>query len=299
MDYDFETPPPKKPGTNMLRTAFILGGIAFLLGIMLMGWAVTRWEPARRLVIGSQPVAANDPGMQLDEASGIAPPPVVAPTVQPGAADKVEQLEQRLEEIDRTADAASGNAGRAEALLVAFAARRAVDRGLALGYLEAALQQRFAGSQPRAVDVIIAASRRPVTLAALSQELAALGPKLTGRGADGNWWDSFKSGLSNLVVVRQSGAPSPALTERLARAELLVEAGRVDAALAEVSRFPGAKAAEKWLADARRYVESHRALDILEASAIMATSQPVEPQPSAATPPMTPALVPPFLGESL
>lgn len=299
MDYDFETQKPKTSGTNIVRKALILGGFAFLLGVMLMGWAVTRWEPVRRLVVGSLPTVAADPGAQLDEASGIVTTPITAPIVPPEAVDKVEALEQRLEEIDRTADAASGNAGRAEALLVAFAARRAVDRGMALGYLEAALQQRFGVSQPRAVGVLITESRRPVTLAALNQELAALGPKLTGGGAAGNWWDSLKSALSNLVVVRQPGAPSPVPAERLARAELLVEAGRVDGAIAEISGLPGVKVAGNWLKDARRYVESHRALDILEASAIMATSQPAAAPPAEGSAAPTPTLVPVPADESL
>ena len=42
--------------------------------------------------------------------------------------------------------AAAGSAGRADAMLVAFAARRAIDRGVALGYLEPLLVQRFGGA---------------------------------------------------------------------------------------------------------------------------------------------------------
>ena len=50
---------------------------------------------------------------------------------------------------------AEGSAGRADALLVAFAARRAIDRGVALGYLETLLVDRFGSRHPRAVATIV------------------------------------------------------------------------------------------------------------------------------------------------
>jgi len=60
----------------------------------------------------------------------------------------------------RRTSAAAGSAGRADALVIAFAARRAVDRGVALGYLENLLVQRF-GQQhlmgPYATGAILSA----------------------------------------------------------------------------------------------------------------------------------------------
>ena len=76
--------------------------------------------------------------------------------------------------------AAVGNADRAEGLLVAFAARRALDRGVALGFLEALLRQRFGETQPRAVGMIILAARNPVTLQELQLGLQEAGPQLVG-----------------------------------------------------------------------------------------------------------------------
>ena len=46
--------------------------------------------------------------------------------------------------------------------------------------------------------------------------------------------------------------------------------GQVDAALAETMRLPGAARAEDWVTRARRYVVSHRALDEVESSALLA-----------------------------
>ena len=64
-----------------------------------------------------------------------------------------------------------GSAGRADALVIAFAARRAVERGVALGYLEPLLVERFGADHQRAVATIVTASRSPVTQAQLIERL--------------------------------------------------------------------------------------------------------------------------------
>ena len=56
----------------------------------------------------------------------IAPPPVQA-VVDPTLAAKVDALDDRMDTIEARAAAASGDADRAEGLLVAFAARRAIE----------------------------------------------------------------------------------------------------------------------------------------------------------------------------
>ena len=67
--------------------------------------------------------------------------------------------------------ARKGSAGRADALVVAFAARRAIDRGVALGYLENLLVDRFGAQHPAAVATIITASHQPVRLNDLIERL--------------------------------------------------------------------------------------------------------------------------------
>ena len=42
-------PRPARP----LRTALIIGSLAFLVGLALMAWALTRWEPMKRFVAGN------------------------------------------------------------------------------------------------------------------------------------------------------------------------------------------------------------------------------------------------------
>src|SRR5207237_5650027 len=112
-------------------------------------------------------------------------------------------LEQRLGTIDTSSRVAVGSADRTEAMVAVIAARRAIDRGVALGFLERMLQLRFP-NQPRAVGVIIAAARQPITLAQLESELDALGPQLTGAPPNQSWWTSFREELGSLVVIRHA-----------------------------------------------------------------------------------------------
>lgn len=179
------------------------------------------------------------------------------------------------------AEAGSGNPDRAEALLVSFAARRAIDRGIGLGYVEGLLTQRFGTSQPRAVASIIASARQPVTLEKLRATLDVIAPALAGNGPDEDWWTQFKHGLSGVFVVRQAGTMPVDPQSRIDRASRMVDEGRVDLALAEIARLPNRSKAQDWIAMARRYVEAHRALDLLEAAAIISE---VHPQPPAPAP---------------
>lgn len=276
------------PRPRPLRTAMIVATLAFIIGAIVMGWALLRWAPARQWIAqeGSsnasapvpQVVAALPPAAPLETAP--APPPaIVAPTTSPEVDVRVSELEARIARVDLRAAAAANNAGRAEGMLIAFAARRAIDRGTGLGYIEGQLRERFGAAQPRAVAQVIAAAQRPVTLVMLRQQLDAIAPQLAGGSKDEDWWAATQRTLSSLVVVRREGGGSPAPDQRLMRARLMIDGGQVDGALAEVSRLPGAAAANDWSALARRWIEAHQALDILEAAAIM-------PPPPGSVPPV-------------
>src|SRR3546814_5233352 len=92
-----------------------------------------------------------------------------------------------------------------------FAVRRALDRGLSLGYLDAQLRLRFGDDQPNAVKTIIDTSRDPVTLERLRTELDAMAPQLVGRDGDGDGslWTGLRRELGELFVVRAAGTKSP------------------------------------------------------------------------------------------
>lgn len=277
-----DEPRPARP----LRTAMIIAALAFLGGLALMAWALTQWEPMKRFVRGNDPapvavqtatnrplVAASPSGMIAADA-----PPVAPTTGQSNAVDtRISDLEGRMARIDLRAAAAAENATRAEGLLIAFAARRALDRGVALGYIEGELRDRFGATQPRAVAAIIAGAQQPVTIEGLHQGLTAIAPDLVGGGANESWWASTRRTLGSLIVVRKQGTESPAADDRVERAQLRLQAGQVESALAEIARLPAREKATDWMTKARRYIEAHRALDIIEAAALTdtPTTQPI------------------------
>lgn len=260
-----------------LRALFIAALILLILGVVGGGWAMSRWlaadtPPSTKVVATDAPggaltVVADAPGTR----QGGSQPLLVAPVDGADAlAARVAELEQRLSRITLQAESASGNASRAEGLLVAFAVRRALDRGLSLGYLEAQLRLRFGDDQPNAVKTIIETSREPVTLEQLRAGLDAIAPDLVGRtGDNGSLWTGLRRELGELFVVRPAGTQSPRATERLERARRYLAGGMTDKAIAEVQAMPGAAAASEWLIEARRYHEARRALDLIETAAIL------------------------------
>jgi len=263
--------------------------LAFVAGLALMGWVLTRSGTADGwfgLVRAADVPKPSPPPPVVVQKEAAPPAPQTAPPVQAsttGALDpellrRVNRMEEKVTQLDLQARAAVGNADRAESLLVAFAARRALDRGLGLGYLETLLRQRFAGTEPQAVATIFTAARAPVTLEQLQAELQELTPKLTGGGPDQGWWQAFRTELAGLISVRREGTPSPLPSEHLRRAQASLQAGQVDVALVEVSRLPGRANAADWIEKARRYVAARRALDTIETSALM------EPPPAAPAP---------------
>jgi outer membrane murein-binding lipoprotein Lpp len=209
---------------------------------------------------------------------------------------QLDTLEERTAGVGADAQAAAGNAARAEGMLVAFAARRALDRGVGLGYLEERLRYRFGASQPGAVSTIVQAAREPVTLDDLRGGLDTIGPDLVTGGLQGGVGASFRRELSNLVSLHRAGSPSPLPADRLGRARRLVESGRIEAALGEVARLPGAAEAGRWTDAARRYVDSRHALDILEWAALAGqaagTVAPPAGRPAVPTATPTPAATP-------
>jgi hypothetical protein len=258
-----------------LAPVLLLAGIAFLAGVLLMAWVLARWDSAAQyLGISPAPVAAPAP------AAAPRPMPVAVPTpratpepqrlvIDPEISRRVGQLEQRIALISDQSRAAVGNADRAEGLLLAFAARRALDRGVSLGYLEGLLQQRFGPTNRAAVATIITASRGPITLEELQSGLQEVGPTLTGAGPDQDWWSALKGELGNMVRIRREGTPSTLPTERLQRAQRRLDAGQVDVALAEILRMPNHPAAVQWIGSARRYIAARRALDTIETAALL------------------------------
>ncbi len=187
---------------------------------------------------------------------------------QGGLDQRLAAAEQRLARLDLQAQAAAGNAARAEGLLIAFATRRAVERGAELGYLADQLRLRFGDSWPNAVRTVITFSRDPITLDVLLARLDGLEPELRENAGIHSWSD-LRRELSQLFVVRRESTPSPQPERRLERARQFLESGRIDAAIAEVQNLPGADKAEAWIADAQRYSAAMEALETIETAAVL------------------------------
>lgn len=280
--------------TERARSRFpfgIVAGVvllAFVVGAVLMGYAMKHapWLGARtaepeavtaRAPEGFSPAQPLTPGAPAVDTN-------VLETREAALAGQLSALEARTAGLSADAAAAGNQAVRAESLLVAFAARRAIDRGAPLGYLEEQLRQRFGGTQPRAVAIVVQAGRQPATLSDLSQQLDALGPELaTGAHADG-WLSSLGRELGSLVVLRDAGTPSRAPAERLASARRLLADGDVDGARRIVADLPGAEDAATWIADARRYILAHQALDTIESAAFVGRNE----APTLSPPPPAP-----------
>ncbi|WP_253717015.1 MICOS complex subunit MIC60 [Sphingomonas sp. AP4-R1] len=261
--------------------------LAFAGGGVAMGYAVHNWSKLALLVKPALPVPVPPKPIRTTPLF-VAPPNAVT---DPAIIQRVDALDARVEAIDSQAREASGNADRAEALLVAFAARRVIDRGQPLGYLETMLRNHFGGVEPQAVAMTIASSQRPVTLASLQDGFVALSPSLVARPPQESWWKGFSREMSALFVIRRADTPSALPDDRRDRARLALEQGQVELALTEVARLPGAAAAKDWMASARRYVLVHNALDRIETAALLAPPPVPAPAARVAEPVAAPAPV--------
>jgi len=264
--------PPRHQRSGLWPALLVL--LAFAGGGGLVGYFAWTGELARYLPPrdgASQSPAMGSGSSATDNALGAAqvPPAASPPQTVVTLEGRLAMLEDRFSRLDFKADAAAGNASRAEALLIASAARRMIERGQPLGYIADQLRLRFADAQPQAVQTITTFASNPVTIDQLTARLEALAPDLTDTSQDTNFLERTRQELASLFTVRSD---SPTLLQpaaRIDRARLMLIARRITNAIDEVGRLPGAEAANKWTADARRFDDAQRALDLLETTAML------------------------------
>lgn len=247
-----------KAGTALSILAFVGGGLT-------IGWlsstGLTPWE-------ADSPAAPAAP--LSPDAAMVAPPPV-NPMVTTGVAP---QILQPIADSTRT-----------EAMLVAIAARRAIDTGLPLGDLNPRLDAAFGATQPQALVRIRAVEKEGLTPARLAAEFDSIAPML----AEGNdaTWDKMRREARNLFTLRRSNtAPAPR-DAQLQRIRDLLLSGNAASAIALVTAMPGAAQAQDWLVRARRYSDAQAALDTLEKYALAMPM--IAPQAAPLAPPTPPA----------
>jgi hypothetical protein len=242
----------------------MIGLLLLLVGAAAAVWALAHSQPAAR-VLGVVP--APTPAAVVPT-----PPPTADPASAAALESQIAALNSRLQRVESESQQTLGSQGRADALLIAFAARRAVERGIPLGYLEPLLVNRFGANHPQAVATIVTASRTPVRLTDLVAQYQDLEPQLTAAAPAGGLWARAKSSLSSLISIHHSDRPSTQPQARYERGLAYLMSGEVDSALAETMRLPGAPRAQPWIGKARQYVISHRALDEIETAALIGTS---------------------------
>ena len=271
MDYEpgRVTAKPKRP----LWTLLALPLVAFLAGLAAMGWLLANWSNAATFlgVAAAPPPAAVEPEpqpMTVEREPAAATPAEPQSgerlVIDPETTRRVNRLEERLALLDLQSRTAVGNADRAEGLLVAFAARRAIDREWRGLYRDLAAALRRTPSRRRWRPF----SRRPAA----------------GDGAEPPESSSRRSrpifpaaaqGQTCVGVQDRDGRPRhhqareyaptrpPSACAAPARAW---NRDRSRWALLEVLRLRP-RAADPWIADARRLRPSHRALDGWRAAA--------------------------------
>lgn len=263
------------------RPALIATALAFLFGAILAGYAVWRfgdaWLPGERerpvtltaaAPLPRSPAPNATAGKAAEQAGQAVEAAQIVAQQQGGLDQRLAAAEQRIARLDLQAQAAAGNAVRAEGLLIAFSARRALERGNDLGYLSDQLRMRFGDAMPNAVATLTDFGRQPVTLDQLIARLDGLAPDLA-TGTRQMSFGQLRGEVAQLFVVRRESTPSPQPRRRLERARLFLRTGRVEAAVAEVRNLPGAANAAVWIAAAERYAKTQNALDLIETAAVL------------------------------
>ncbi len=281
-------PPRAEPPSQGIggRAVAVLVLLAFVGGLIAMGWLMTNTDRLRpgasRSVATAEPTTpqpAATPALarladSVDPVTGRspeAPPSAAATNPNPPLAgslgpvsEQVSTLESRLAGIRVAADGAAADARRAEAMLLAVAARRVLDRGVPLGFLQAQLRARFPG-QPRAVDTVIDAAAHPVTIDSLREAM----PDLAKRRSGGGFLSFVRGEGTPLIAFRRSDAPPSTAPTLLTRADQALARGDVAAALAQVEGLASTPERREWVRSARRYLAARQALDVIETAAIL------------------------------
>jgi hypothetical protein len=260
--------PAQKTGIKFRHIAVLLL-LAFIGGIGLAAWLATQYGILDRF--------------SPKPATAITAPKLPAPQIAPAAPAL---LPAPQPDVTAPSVGTINTANRSEAMMIAFAARRAVEGGTSLGNIAGQLQQRFGASAPDAVQNIIAAAQAPVTLSRLQSEFDGIDASLLTANPDAGLWATIQREAAELFVLRRGNLPANNPASRLNRAQQMIKNGDIAGAVDQVEPLPGAARASNWLQKARRYIATENALNVIERAALA----PVVVDPAAAAQAVPPTL---------
>lgn len=294
MSNNYEHMKPTPSGGIKFRTIIILLLIAFVGGTVAAGWTITKYDLFQTgndnvaIVVDRDTIAkvnetetasalprnqSSESSQNIESQNDIINDKLIN--------ERVDSLDDRLSRINVQAQQASGNADRTESMLIAFSARRAIDSGSALGYVENELRLKFENSNPDDVRAIIDAGNNPVRLATLQNQLDIATEILLSPSSDASTWDIIKKELGELFIIRKAGSQPPQADRRLARIKTALANRDVKTAILEMEQMPGADNARDWIALAKRYLRVQQALDAVEKTAISIPSKALPIRPTS------------------
>jgi hypothetical protein len=159
-----------------------------------------------------------------------------------------------------------------EAMLLAIAARRAVENGKSIEILLPRLRMAFGQTSPQALATLAEAGAQPLSNAALLAEFEPLAPQLARPAGTG--WERIRYEFSTLFVLRPDDRAKSPSSARLERIKQNLIAGETATALRLVRALPGAPNGADWIAKAEKAVAVMGALDTLDRTAISAITVP-------------------------
>lgn len=257
----------------------------FVLGVLAMGFLVSRTDLGRGMVSAEQAPAAKP--QALVQTPQAAPVPQPSAAVPGDLAYRLATLEGRVASLEaRPMGGANVSAPKAEALFLVLASARKFERGQPLGTLERELTARFGLSQAAAVAALSGWTKQPVSAAQVRRDFDMLVP--ASATEQGSWWDRLTNAIGSLITVRDQSTPSTAPAHLITQARALLDADDVAGALALARQLPASEGTKGWIAEADRYLKARQALDKLEEQALSGEMGTVQPAASPA-----PVTVPP------
>ena len=256
MDSKFSSRRKKGSSKPIVKVLFaVLAIAAIIMGYLY--WSDSNNLSETDLVRESDQVAVGVPGNdQVTVSEPIIP-----------SSQRVDNPERFLARMNTQSQSAIDAALKSEAILLALATRRRVERGQDLGQLDKQLRSRFEQNWPEEVETVVNFSKDPVTFdnLVLGLEMIDQGQKETiGVGL----WTKLAEQFQELFVISRKSTRPVQRSSGLEQIRILLENKNLELAIIEVRQLVNTVSAKDWLTDEERYLEAMKALDRIENAAL-------------------------------